>query len=81
MTTLEKLANIFSRSQITLPKAVRELLRSDVVRIVVEDGPMRIELVEDVAGSLRRYTNEYVLLKETRESAWREALREKHARR
>ncbi len=81
MTTLEKLVKISSRGQITLPKAVRELLRSDVVRIVVEDGQVRIEPVEDVAGSLRRYAREYVPLKEIRESAWREALREKHARR
>ena len=81
METLEKLVRISSKGQITLPKAVRDLLQTDVVRIVVEDGRVRIEPIKDVAGSLKRYARGYVPLEKIRDRAWQEALREKYVRR
>ena len=81
MPELEKLVKVSSKGQITLPKAVRALLKSDVVRIVVEDGQIRIEPVEDVAGSLKRYARSYVPLEEIRDRAWEEELGERYARR
>ena len=78
---MEKLVKISSKGQITLPKAGRELLKSDVVRIVVEEGEVRIEPVEDVAGSLKRYAGDSVPLEKIREEAWLAAAGRKHARR
>jgi len=81
MTMLEKLVKVSSKGQITLPKAVRDLLQTDVVRIVVEAGKVRIEPVRDVGGSLHQYAKQYVPLEKAREQAWEGAIRDKYARR
>jgi len=78
---LEKLIKVSSKGQITLPKAVRDLLRTEVVRIVVENGGIRIEPVRDVGGSLGKYAKKYVPLEKARDIAWEGATRDKYARR
>jgi bifunctional DNA-binding transcriptional regulator/antitoxin component of YhaV-PrlF toxin-antitoxin module len=80
MGELEKPVKISGKGQITLPKRVREILATDVVKIVVEQGVVRIEPVKDVAGSLREYAKRYVTMKEAGGKAWEEAMREKHRR-
>jgi AbrB family looped-hinge helix DNA binding protein len=70
---MSKIAKISSKGQITLPKAIRERLASKYVRLTSDAQGIRIEPVEDVAGSLRRYAKEYVPLEEAREGAARAA--------
>ena len=78
---LEKYIKVSSKGQITLPKAIQDLLRSNVVRIVVEKGVIRIEPVRDVGGGLRSYARTYVPLEKARDKAWEDATRDKYARR
>ena len=80
MLTAEKTLKISSKGQITLPRKFRELLASDIVRIVADQGTIKIEPVADAAGSLRRYAGRYDPLKQIRDKVWEEALGEKHLR-
>jgi bifunctional DNA-binding transcriptional regulator/antitoxin component of YhaV-PrlF toxin-antitoxin module len=80
MLTAEKTVKISSKGQITLPRQFREMLQSDIVRIVAEQGLIKIEPVRDAAGGLRRYAGRYVYLKKIKEKVWEEALGEKHLR-
>ncbi len=70
---MSKVAKISSKGQITLPKAVRERLGSQFVRLISDDEGVRIEPVRDVGGSLRRYAKTYVTIDEAREGAARAA--------
>ncbi len=80
MGAVEKAVKISRKGQITLPRRVRQLLASDLVRIVVDEGVVKIEPVRDVAGNLRKYARRYVPLEKARGKAWDEAMREKHVR-
>jgi AbrB family looped-hinge helix DNA binding protein len=66
---MHKVAKISSKGQITLPKAVRDRLGSNLVRVISDDAGVRIEPVRDVAGSLSRYAKTYVTIEEAREGA------------
>ena len=81
MEHLEKTVKISNKGQITLPRQVRKLLQADLVRIVAEEGQVRIEPVKDVAGTLKRYATQFVPLREAKEKAWKKVLDEKHLRR
>jgi AbrB family looped-hinge helix DNA binding protein len=70
---MHKVSKISSKGQITLPKAVRDRLGSQLVRLISDESGVRIEPVRDVAGSLRRYAKNYVTLDEAREGAARAA--------
>lgn len=80
MLANEKTVKISSKGQITLPKKFREVLQSDIVRIVAEGGAVKIEPVRDAAGTLHRFAGKYVPAKKIKEKAWEEALGEKHLR-
>jgi AbrB family looped-hinge helix DNA binding protein len=71
---MRKIAKISSKGQITLPKSVRQRLGSRFVRLISDADGVRIEPVEDVAGSLRRYAKNYVPIEEAREGAAQAAL-------
>jgi bifunctional DNA-binding transcriptional regulator/antitoxin component of YhaV-PrlF toxin-antitoxin module len=77
---LERALKIFRKGQITLPKRVREALKTDFVRVVVEEGSVRIVPVRDVAVGLRKYAKRCAPLREVKDQAWDEAVREKHLR-
>lgn len=83
MSTVVKTAKVSSKGQITLPREVRKALGTDHVRIVSEAGALRIEPVNDVAGSLARYAKgrKRIPFHVARESAWDAVVREKHKRR
>jgi AbrB family looped-hinge helix DNA binding protein len=73
MNAIRKTLKISSKGQITLPKAVRDLLREDIVVIVSDDKGVRIEPLSRVAGSLKRYAKNApkgLSWKEMRELAW-----------
>ena len=81
MQPVERVVRISPKGQITLPKEIRDLLHCDLVRIVANDEAVRIEPVRDLAGSLSQYAKPSLSPKEARETAWAEAMREKHPRR
>ena len=83
MSALVKTAKVSSKGQITLPREVRSALGTDHVRIVFEDGRVRIEPSPDPGGSLHRYTRgkRKVPFKQEREQAWEAHVRDKFKRR
>jgi AbrB family looped-hinge helix DNA binding protein len=71
---------ITSKGQVTIPKEIRDRLKTTSVYFEVEDNNVMLKPVYDAAGSL----NEYALkapadrsMKQMKEKAWEEALREK----
>ena len=83
MSAVVKTAKVSSKGQITLPREVRKALGTDHVRIVSEAGSVRIEPINDVAGSLAHYAKgrKRVPFHVAREQAWEAVVREKHKRR
>lgn len=81
MQPVERVVKVSPKGQITLPRGVRELLHSDTVRIVADEDTIRIEPVRDLAGSLSRYALPSVSPDQEKDTAWTEAMREKHPRR
>ncbi|WP_295404407.1 AbrB/MazE/SpoVT family DNA-binding domain-containing protein [uncultured Thiocystis sp.] len=77
MTVFEQTAKISSKGRITLPKHVRDLLQSDFVRLVIEDGIVRIEAIPDLAGCLSGYAKGAPVENE-RAAAWEAELRERY---
>ncbi len=79
MSAVVKTAKIFSRGQITLPRDIRKALGTDYVRIVSAQGSVRIEPVNDVAGSLAHYAKgrKRVPFRIAREQAWVVHVRDK----
>ncbi len=80
MIAFEKTAKVSSKGQITLPKPVRDLLQSDFVRLVIENGAVRLEAVPDLAGSLARYAQGRPVENE-RDAAWEAELRDRYLHR
>lgn len=71
---------ITRKGQVTIPKEIREKLRTDAVYFEVENDIVIVKPVRDAAGSLREYAGNVkpgVSMKHMREQAWQEAIREK----
>ena len=79
MPAKEKTVKISSKGDHPAP-AVQEMLQSDIVRIVADQGLIKIEPVRDAAGSLHHYAGRYVPLKKIKGKVWEEAVGEKHLR-
>ena len=82
MSAVGKAVRVSSKGQITLPKAVRELLGTDIVRVIVRDGHVHIEPVRDAGGILAGYAEKtgYIPIAEAREKAQRRRLEDEHGR-
>lgn len=82
MNALVKTAKVSSKGQITLPRQVRAALGTDHVRIIFEEGQVRIEPSLDPGGSLRRYARKRKIpFKQERDQAWEAVVRDKYKRR
>ena len=81
MEGVVKTVKISSKGQITLPRKVRAALGTDHVRIIFEEGRIRIEPSPDPGGSLRRYARKRkVSFKQERDQAWEAVVRDKYTR-
>jgi AbrB family looped-hinge helix DNA binding protein len=67
---------ITKKGQVTIPKKIREKLKSDVVSFEVEEGKVVVKPIRSVAGSLQKYGRKEISYKEAREKAWDEVIRE-----
>lgn len=77
MTTAVK---ITQKGQVTIPKEIREKLKTDAVYFEVEGDMVIVRPVKDAAGSLKQYAKNVkpgLSMKEMKEKAWEEAVREK----
>ena len=65
-------ATITSKGQLTLPKAVRNILNTNTVEIEVIDDEVRLKPVRSVAGALGKYAGKEAPIHEIREKVWEE---------
>ncbi|HHL39907.1 MAG TPA: AbrB/MazE/SpoVT family DNA-binding domain-containing protein [Deltaproteobacteria bacterium] len=68
---------ITSKGQATIPKEIRDILKTDVVEFEVVDGKVILKPVLSVGGSLSRYSKGYRPLKDVRDTVWKEVVRER----
>lgn len=80
MTTAVK---ITSKGQITIPKEIRDKLKTNTVYFEVENEMVILKPVRDVAGSLSEFAKNVkpgIPVRKLKEKAWEEAVREKTAK-
>ena len=65
---------ITRKGQVTIPKRIRDFLKSDVVEFDVIDNKVVVLPVESAAGSLSKYAKGYTPLENVRDAAWKEAM-------
>ena len=74
MSRHERTVKISSKGQITLPKAARDALGTDIVRVIVDDDSrVRVEAIPELAGSLSKYAKnapKSLSWNQIRERAW-----------
>ena len=71
---------ITRKGQVTIPKAIRDILKANAVYFEVEDDSVMVRPVRDAAGSLRDYARNAkgcVSMKQMKKEAWEVAVREK----
>ncbi len=61
---------ITSKGQVTIPKKIRDLLKSDTVEFELVSGNIVVKPVKSVGGSLSRYAKKYTPLKDIRDDVW-----------
>ena len=67
---MEIVANITSKGQVTIPKKIRDLLGTNMVRFKVAGKQVILEPVKDVGGIFRKYLKKPISYKQEREIAW-----------
>lgn len=68
--SLEVIGKISSKGQVTIPKKIRDLLGADIIKFKVKNNEIKIEPVEDMAGSLSKYAKKGTSFKQERQLAW-----------
>jgi len=67
---MKYLAKITSKGQVTIPKKIREMLGSNVIRFTIKDGRIYLEPIRDVGGALKKYAKKGISHDKEREVAW-----------
>lgn len=68
---------ITSKGQTTIPKEIRELLKSDVIEFEVVEGNVVLKPIRSIGRSLNQYAKIYAPLKDIRGRVWEEVVRER----
>jgi AbrB family looped-hinge helix DNA binding protein len=74
---MEAIAKITSKGQVTIPKGMRDLLGSDVVRFRIEDERIVLEPVRELGGVFRKYAKSDGPVEGEREIAWERVVHER----
>ena len=82
MSGTVKTVKISSKGQITLPKAMRDALGTNVVTVTAKDGSLVIDPLPNLAGALKKYAKDPPIpFAEERERAWILEMEAKYGRR
>ncbi|OQW98466.1 MAG: hypothetical protein BWK74_04475 [Desulfobacteraceae bacterium A6] len=71
---------ITEKGQVTIPREIREALKTKLISFSLLDGVVILRPIHDVGGSLRAYAKNAAStasFREVKEAAWEEAVREK----
>jgi len=71
---------ITEKGQITIPREVRNILKSNLISFIVMDGVVTIQPLRDVGGALYAYSQNAPpkgAFRKEKETAWEDAIREK----
>jgi len=71
---------ITKKGQVTIPREIREKLKTSTIYFDVVDDTIMVKAVKDAAGSLHQYAKNVkpgTLMNEIKEKAWEVAVREK----
>lgn len=74
---------ITKKGQVTIPKAIRDVLESDTVYFEIVNDTVVVRAVKDAGGSLSEYANNVkrgALMKKMKARAWEEAVIEKRSK-
>ena len=67
---MEYSAKITSKGQVTIPKKIRDMLKTNVVCFKIENGRIYLEPVRDVGGALKKYAKKKISHDKERAIAW-----------
>jgi AbrB family looped-hinge helix DNA binding protein len=68
---------ITSKGQVTIPRKVRDFLRTNTVEFVISDDTVIVKPVKSVGGALAKYATKRVPIREVREKVWKEVADER----
>ena len=74
---LTNVRRLTKKGQVTVPKKIRDKLKSDAVVFEILDDHVIIRPVRSVAGALQKYGKTLVPFEESREKAWEEVAHER----
>ena len=78
---LTNVSRLTKKGQVTIPKKIRDKLKSDAVVFEILDDNVIIKPVKSVAGVLQKYAKALTPFKEARENAWEEVAHERSRKR
>jgi bifunctional DNA-binding transcriptional regulator/antitoxin component of YhaV-PrlF toxin-antitoxin module len=70
-------AKMTSKGQITVPKAIRQVLKGDVVEFQVVEGQVILKSVTSVGGALSKYAKKYEPIAGVRKKTWGKVVSDK----
>jgi AbrB family looped-hinge helix DNA binding protein len=70
-------ARITSKGQVTIPKAIRRVLKGDVVEFQIVKDQIILKPVSSVGGALSTYAKAPKAFPQVREKVWQEVVGEK----
>ena len=69
-----KTVRITRKGQVTIPKHIRDFLKSDLIGFDIIDNSVVVVPVESAAGSLSKYAKAHIPLENIRDTAWKETI-------
>jgi bifunctional DNA-binding transcriptional regulator/antitoxin component of YhaV-PrlF toxin-antitoxin module len=65
-------AKITCKGQVTIPRKIRDVLKSNTIEFEVIDGTVLLRPVSSVAGALPSYAKGHRTMREVRDKGWEE---------
>jgi bifunctional DNA-binding transcriptional regulator/antitoxin component of YhaV-PrlF toxin-antitoxin module len=70
-------AKITSKGQVTIPRKIRDVLKSNTIEFEVINGSVVVRPVSSVGGSLSAYAKGHKTIREIRDKVWEEVVHAK----